>query len=73
MIKIYLIQERGILLRKWYNLLQDHSEDLAKIVTIEAGKPLAESLGEVAYGNSFVDWFAEEARRIHVSTTALEM
>lgn len=58
-------KERGILLRKWYNLLQDYSEDLAEIVTIEAGKPLSESLGEVAYGNSFIDWFAEEARRIH--------
>lgn len=63
-------KERGILLRKWYNLVQDYSDDLAKIMTVEAGKPLAESLGEVAYGNSFIDWFAEEARRIHGEVVA---
>ncbi|XP_075219695.1 succinic semialdehyde dehydrogenase isoform X2 [Lycorma delicatula] len=58
-------KERGILLRKWYDLMEKNAEEIAKIVTLEAGKPLAESKGEVAYGNSFVDWFAEEARRIH--------
>ncbi|XP_050433262.1 succinate-semialdehyde dehydrogenase, mitochondrial [Adelges cooleyi] len=56
-------KERSDLLRNWYNILVDNKEYLAEIVTAEAGKPLAESLGEVAYGNSFVEWFSEEARR----------
>lgn len=58
-------KERGIVLRKWYNLLVEHQEELARIITSEAGKPYKESLGEVAYGNSFIDWFAEESRRIN--------
>lgn len=56
---------RGALLEKWYALILEHAEDLAKIMTAEQGKPLAEAKGEVQYGAGFVKWFAEEARRIH--------
>lgn len=58
-------KERSDLLRNWYNLMNEHSEDLAKILTKENGKSLAESRGEIKYGNSFVEWFAEEARRVN--------
>lgn len=58
-------KERSILLRKWYDLLNENSNELAKILTLEAGKPLKESLGEVAYGNAFVEWFSEEAKRTY--------
>lgn len=57
-------KERSNLLRRWFNLLEDNKEELARIVSIEAGKPFKESLGEVFYGNSFIEWFSEEARRI---------
>lgn len=56
-------KERSDLLRNWYNILVENKDYLADILTSEAGKPLSESLGEVAYGNSFVEWFSEEARR----------
>lgn len=58
-------KERSIILRRWYDLLMQHQEDLARIMTAEQGKPLAESRGEVAYGASFVEWFAEEAKRVN--------
>uniref|UniRef100_A0A1B6JYT7 Succinate-semialdehyde dehydrogenase n=1 Tax=Homalodisca liturata TaxID=320908 RepID=A0A1B6JYT7_9HEMI len=58
-------KERATLLRKWYNAMQDHASELAALVTAEAGKPLPEALGEINYGNSFVEWFSEEARRVH--------
>lgn len=58
-------KERSDLLRNWYNILVENKEYLADVVTSEAGKPLPESLGEVAYGNSFVEWFSEEARRTY--------
>ncbi|KAK7076504.1 Succinate-semialdehyde dehydrogenase, mitochondrial, partial [Halocaridina rubra] len=58
-------KERSLLLRKWYNLMEEHKEDLALIMTAEAGKPLVESRGEIAYGSSFLEWFAEEAKRIY--------
>lgn len=58
-------KERAILLRKWYSLMEEHKEDLAILMTAEAGKPLVESRGEITYGSSFLEWFAEEARRIH--------
>ncbi len=61
-------KERGIILRKWHQLMMDNQEDLAQIMTAEQGKPLAESRGEVAYGASFIEWFAEEARRIYGET-----
>ena len=52
-------------LRKWYELILEHTEDLARLMTAEQGKPLAESRGEVVYGASFVEWFAEEGRRTY--------
>ena len=57
-------KERSGLLRKWFDLCQKNSEDLAKILTAEQGKPLPEAKGEIGYGNSFLEWFSEEARRI---------
>ncbi len=53
-------KERAVLLRKWFDLMMAAQEDLAKLMTAEQGKPLAESRGEIAYGASFIDWFAEE-------------
>ena len=58
-----LAKERSTILRRWSELMLEHSEDLAKLMTLECGKPLAESRGEVAYAASFFEWFAEEARR----------
>lgn len=57
-------KERSQILRKWYNLLVENQESIARIMTTESGKPLVESRGELQYGNSFVEWFSEEARRI---------
>jgi len=57
--------ERADLLMAWYQLMLDHAEDLALILTAEQGKPLSEARGEVIYGASFLRWFAEEARRIN--------
>ena len=59
---------RGQILRKWHDLMMANQEDLARIMTAEQGKPLAEARGEVAYGASFVEFFAEEARRIYGET-----
>ncbi len=61
-------KERSILLRKWFDLLMTHQEDLGRIMTAEQGKPFAEAKGEVAYGASFVEWFAEEAKRVNGET-----
>jgi succinate-semialdehyde dehydrogenase/glutarate-semialdehyde dehydrogenase len=61
-------KERAIILRKWFNLMMDNQEDLARIMTAEQGKPLAESRGEVAYGASFIEFFAEEGKRIYGET-----
>ncbi|MCL4125835.1 UNVERIFIED_CONTAM: hypothetical protein GTU68_005254, partial [Idotea baltica] len=58
-------KERSIILRKWFNLMEEHSEDLSRIITLESGKPLSESRGELTYGSSFLEWFSEEARRIY--------
>ncbi len=60
--------ERAGVLRRWYELMLEHKHDLATIMTLEQGKPLAESLGEVAYGASFIEWFAEEAKRVYGDT-----
>jgi succinate-semialdehyde dehydrogenase / glutarate-semialdehyde dehydrogenase len=57
--------ERSIVLRRWYELILHHTEDLARLMTAEQGKPLAESRGEITYAASFVEWFAEEARRTY--------
>ncbi|EJJ27072.1 NADP-dependent succinate-semialdehyde dehydrogenase [Rhizobium sp. CF142] len=57
--------DRCAVLRKWFNLMIENKEDLARILTLEQGKPLAEATGEIVYGASFLDWFAEEGRRIY--------
>jgi succinate-semialdehyde dehydrogenase/glutarate-semialdehyde dehydrogenase len=57
--------ERSILMRRWFDLMMENQEDLAQILTAEQGKPLAEARGEIAYGASFIEWFAEEAKRIY--------
>lgn len=56
---------RSTILRRWFELIQEHRDDLATLITAEGGKPYSEALGEVAYAASFVEWFAEEARRIN--------
>ena len=61
-------KERSILLRKWFDLLMANQEDLGRLMTAEQGKPFAEAKGEVAYGASFVEWFAEEAKRVNGET-----
>jgi succinate-semialdehyde dehydrogenase/glutarate-semialdehyde dehydrogenase len=61
-------KERSIILRKWFDLLMANQEDLARIMTAEQGKPFAEAKGEIAYGASFVEWFAEEAKRLNGET-----
>jgi succinate-semialdehyde dehydrogenase/glutarate-semialdehyde dehydrogenase len=58
-------KERATLLRRWNQLILDNQDDLATLMTLEQGKPLAEAKGEVAYGASFIDWFADEARRLN--------
>jgi succinate-semialdehyde dehydrogenase / glutarate-semialdehyde dehydrogenase len=61
-------KERSIILRRWYDLLMANQDDLGRIMTAEQGKPLPEAKGEVAYGASFVEWFAEEAKRVNGET-----
>jgi succinate-semialdehyde dehydrogenase/glutarate-semialdehyde dehydrogenase len=61
-------KERATVMRAWFQLIMAHQEDLAKLMTAEQGKPMAESRGEIAYGASFVEWFAEEAKRIYGDT-----
>ncbi|WP_027474381.1 NAD-dependent succinate-semialdehyde dehydrogenase [Curvibacter gracilis] len=61
-------KERHAILLKWYQLLMANQEDLGRIMTAEQGKPFAEAKGEVAYGASFVEWFAEEAKRVNGET-----
>lgn len=61
-------KERSNILRDWFDLMVAHADDLATILTAEQGKPLAEARGEVAYGSGFIEWFAEEARRVYGET-----
>ena len=61
-------KERSIILRRWFDLMMANQEDLAKLLTAEQGKPLAEARGEIAYGASFIEWFAEEGKRIYGDT-----
>ncbi len=61
-------KERAAILRKWYDLMMASQEDLAVLMTVEQGKPLAESRGEIAYGASFIEWFAEEGKRVYGDT-----
>ncbi len=57
-------KERANIMRKWFDLIIQNTQDLATLMTLEQGKPLIESTGEVAYGASFIEWFAEEAKRV---------
>ncbi|MBG1232104.1 NAD-dependent succinate-semialdehyde dehydrogenase [Aestuariivirga litoralis] len=66
-------KERSIILRKWFSLMMENQEDLAQIMTAEQGKPLAESRGEIAYGASFIEFFAEEAKRVYGETIPVPM
>ena len=61
-------KERGAILMKWFALLNQHADDLARIMTAEQGKPLPEAKGEVGYGASFLEWFAEEGKRVYGET-----
>ncbi|MCR6635833.1 NADP-dependent succinate-semialdehyde dehydrogenase [Devosia sp.] len=58
-------KERSNILRRWFELMIENKEDLGKILTLEQGKPVAEATGEIVYGASFIEWFAEEARRVY--------
>ena len=59
---------RSVCLRRWFDLLTQHQDDLARLMTLEQGKPLTESRGEIAYAASFIEWFAEEAKRVYGDT-----
>ncbi|EYC51690.1 succinate-semialdehyde dehydrogenase [Hylemonella gracilis str. Niagara R] len=61
-------KERSLILRKWFDLLMANQDDLGRLMTAEQGKPYAEAKGEVAYGASFVEWYAEEAKRVNGET-----
>lgn len=61
-------KERAAILRRWFDLVMENQDDLARLMTLEQGKPLAESRGEVVYGASFLEWFAEEAKRVYGDT-----
>jgi len=61
-------KERAVILRKWFDLMLENQEDLARLMTLEQGKPLAEARGEVLYSASFIEWFAEEGKRIYGDT-----
>ncbi|MEO1109483.1 MAG: NAD-dependent succinate-semialdehyde dehydrogenase [Pseudomonadota bacterium] len=61
-------KERAVILRRWYDLMMENAEDLGKILTAEQGKPLAEAVGEIGYGASFIEYFGEEAKRVHGET-----
>ncbi len=58
-------KERAAILRRWFELMIENKDDLGRILTLEQGKPLAEATGEIVYGASFIEWFAEEARRLY--------
>jgi len=61
-------KDRSALLRRWHDLIRAHAEDLARLMTAEQGKPLAESRAEISYGASYVEWYAEEAKRVYGDT-----
>ncbi|MEZ5527919.1 MAG: NADP-dependent succinate-semialdehyde dehydrogenase [Gammaproteobacteria bacterium] len=61
-------KERSQLLRRWFDLVMEHQDDLARLMTLEQGKPLAEARGEIAYAASFIEWFSEEAKRAYGDT-----
>ncbi|MEC9460911.1 MAG: aldehyde dehydrogenase family protein, partial [SAR324 cluster bacterium] len=61
-------KERALILRRWYELMIENQEDLARLMTAEQGKPLSESRGEIAYAASFIEWFGEEGKRLYGDT-----
>ncbi|EXJ12998.1 NADP-dependent succinate-semialdehyde dehydrogenase [Nitrincola nitratireducens] len=61
-------KERAVILRRWFDLIMVHQDDLGRLMTLEQGKPLAEAKGEIAYAASFIEWFAEEAKRVYGET-----
>ncbi|HEJ8670696.1 TPA: NADP-dependent succinate-semialdehyde dehydrogenase [Klebsiella oxytoca] len=61
-------RERATILRRWFDLMMEHQDDLARLMTLEQGKPLAEAKGEIGYAASFIEWFAEEGKRIYRDT-----
>jgi succinate-semialdehyde dehydrogenase/glutarate-semialdehyde dehydrogenase len=61
-------KERAVILRKWFDLMMENQDDLARLMTLEQGKPLVESRGEVAYAAAFLEWFGEEAKRVYGDT-----
>ncbi|CDQ18975.1 succinate-semialdehyde dehydrogenase / glutarate-semialdehyde dehydrogenase [Halobacillus karajensis] len=60
--------ERSVFLQRWFQLIEDHTDELAEVMTREQGKPLKEARGEIGYANSYISWFAEEAKRIYGQT-----
>ncbi|MDT4851368.1 Succinate-semialdehyde dehydrogenase [NADP(+)] GabD [compost metagenome] len=58
-------KERAQILRRWFELMLQHEDDLARLMTLEQGKPLTEAVGEIRYAASFIEWFAEEGKRIY--------
>ena len=64
------VKERSAILRRWFELMMESQEDLAQILTAEQGKPLVEARGEIAYGASYIEWFAEEGKRVYGDTIA---
>ena len=66
--KGFTAKARSTIIRRWFDLVIQHQEDLAQILTAEQGKPLSEARGEVIYGASFIEWFAEEAKRVYGET-----
>jgi succinate-semialdehyde dehydrogenase / glutarate-semialdehyde dehydrogenase len=63
-------KERAVIMRRWYDLMMENADDLARILTVEQGKPLAEAKGEIGYAASFIEWFAEEGKRVAGDTLA---
>lgn len=61
-------KERANKLRTWFNLMMQNQDELGRLMTLEQGKPLAEAKGEIAYAASFIEWFAEEAKRVYGET-----
>lgn len=66
--RVKTAKERAVIMRRWFDLMMENQEDLAVIMTAEQGKPLAESRGEIAYAASFIEWFAEEGKRLYGDT-----
>ena len=71
-----LARDRSAILQRWFQLILAHTDDLARMTTLEQGKPLAEARGEVVYAASFVEWFAEEGKRLYgetIPTTGMDL